>query len=111
MNTRLKTWLGRQLAGGRYHITAKLGEGGMGCVFKAHDANLDCDVVVKVPRPSLLADPEFAGRFAREIQSLVRLVHPHIVRITDVGEEDNVPFAVMQYLPGGSLQDRQRGKR
>jgi predicted Zn finger-like uncharacterized protein len=103
------TWVERRLAGGRYAVTAKLGEGGMGCVFKAHDANLDCDVVVKVPRPSMLDDPEFAGRFAREVRSLVRLVHPHIVRITDVGEEDGVPFAVMQYLPGGSLHDRQRG--
>jgi tetratricopeptide (TPR) repeat protein len=107
MNASVKTWVGRQLGGGRYRVAAKLGEGGMGCVFKAHDANLDCDVVVKVPRPSMLDDPEFAGRFAREIHSLVRLVHPHIVRITDVGQEDGVPFAVMQYLPGGSLHDRQ----
>jgi serine/threonine-protein kinase len=111
MNTSLKTWVGRQLADGRYRVTAKLGEGGMGCVYKAHDANLDCDVVIKVPRASLLGDPEFAGRFAREIQSLVRLVHPHIVKIIDVGEEEQVPFAVMQYLPGGSLHDRQRGQR
>jgi tetratricopeptide (TPR) repeat protein len=110
MNTDVKSWVGRRLAGGRYRVTAKLGEGGMGCVFKAHDANLDCDVVIKVPRPSLLDDPEFAGRFAREIHSLVRLVHPHIVRITDVGEHDRVPFAVMQCLPGGSLHDRQRGQ-
>jgi serine/threonine-protein kinase len=108
MNASVKTWVGRQLGGGRYRVTAKLGEGGMGCVFRAHDANLDCDVVVKVPRPALLDDPEFAGRFSREVHSLVRLVHPHIVRITDVGQEDGAPFAVMQYLPGGSLHDRQQ---
>jgi tetratricopeptide (TPR) repeat protein len=111
MATSLDRWEGRQLGGGRYRVTAKLGEGGMGCVYRARDANLDCDVVVKVPRPSLLDDPEFAGRFAREVRSLVRLVHPHIVRITDVGECDGVPFAVMQYLPGGSLEQRQpRGR-
>jgi tetratricopeptide (TPR) repeat protein len=109
MSTRVKSWVGRRLAGSRYAVTGQLGEGGMGCVFRAHDANLDCDVVVKVPRPALLDDPEFAGRFAREVRSLVRLVHPHIVRITDVGEEEGIPFAVMQYLPGGSLHDRQRG--
>jgi serine/threonine protein kinase len=89
-------------------IEAKLGEGGMGFVYRAHDGNLDCDVVIKVPRASMLEDPEFAGRFAREVRSLVRLVHPQIVKVLDVGEHDGLPFAVMQYLSGGSLRDRQR---
>ena len=52
----------------------------------------------------MMEDPEFAGRFAREIRSLVKLVHPHIVKVMDVGEQDGLPFAVMQYLPGGSLR-------
>lgn len=94
------------LATGRYRILDKLGEGGMGFVYRAHDANLDTEVVIKVPRPSMLEDPEFAGRFAREIRSLVKLSHPHIVKITDVGEHEGLPFAVMQFLPGGSLRDR-----
>jgi serine/threonine protein kinase len=101
------TWVGRSVAGGRYQVSAKLGEGGMGFVYRAHDCNLDCDVVIKVPRPAmLLEDPDFAVRFAREVRSLVRLVHPHIVKVTDVGQEDGTPFAVLQYLPGGSLRDR-----
>jgi tetratricopeptide (TPR) repeat protein len=106
MVTTPQTWVGRRLAGGRYRVTALLGEGGMGCVYQAHDANLDCEVVVKVPRPSLLDDPDFAGRFAREIRSLVRLAHPHVVKIIDVGTDEGVPFAVMQFLPGGSLEHR-----
>jgi hypothetical protein len=107
MTSDTATWVGRGIAGGRYQVTAKLGEGGMGFVYRAHDRNLDCDVVIKVPRLAmLLEDPDFAVRFAREVRSLVRLVHPHIVKVSDVGEEDGTPFAVLQYLPGGSLRDR-----
>src|SRR3954454_21904805 len=90
--------VGQALSGGRYRVTAKLGEGGMGFVYRAHDRNLDAEVVVKVPRRALLEDPEFAERFAREVRALVKLAHPHIVRISDVGEHDALPFAVMQYL-------------
>ena len=45
-------------------------------------------------------DPEFAGRFTREIRSLVKLSHPHIVKVSDVGTWEGTPFAVMQFLPG-----------
>jgi tetratricopeptide (TPR) repeat protein len=102
-------WVGRELAGGRYRVTALLGEGGMGCVYRARDANLDCDAVIKVPRAAMLADPEFVDRFAREVRSLVRLAHPHIVKIIDVGQEEGVPFAVMQFLSGGSLEQYRAG--
>src|SRR4051812_12283846 len=97
--------VGMTLSGGRYRVIAKLGEGGMGFVYRAHDANLDADMVVKMPRRSLLDDRGFAERFAQEVRALVRLSHPHIVRVTDVGEHEGAPFAVMQYLPGGSLED------
>ena len=102
------TWLGRELSGGRYRVDAQLGEGGMGTVFRAWDKNLSTDVVIKVPHAAMLQDAEFAARFAREISSLVKLSHPHIVKISDVGDHDRLPFAVMQFLPGGSLEDRQR---
>ena len=107
MPTETASWVG-QLLGSRYQVTAKLGEGGMGHVYRARDRHLDCDVVIKVPRRAVLEDPEFAARFSREIRSLVRLVHPHVVRALDVGEHDGLPFAVMQYLPGGTLRDRQK---
>src|SRR5215470_9360133 len=107
MLTDAVNWVGATLDG-RYRVAARLGEGGMGFVYKARDSRLDADVVIKVPRPSMLEDPTFADRFAREIRSLVRLEHPHIVRVSDVGTHDGLPFAVMQFLPGGSLRDRQR---
>ncbi len=106
--TQVTAWVGRELSGGRYRVDAQLGEGGMGTVFRAWDKNLSTEVVVKVPHASMLQDAEFAARFAREISSLVKLSHPHIVKISDVGEADGLPFAVMQFLPGGSLEDRQR---
>jgi len=105
MTTDTATWVGVQLAG-RYQVTAKLGEGGMGFVYRATDGRLNTDVVIKVPRRALMEDREFAKRFAREIQSLVQLAHPHVVKVMDVGEHDGLPFAVMQCLAGGSLQDR-----
>ena len=76
---------GLTLANGRYQITAKLGEGGMGSVYRALDQNIDADVVIKVPRQAMMEDPDFAGRFTREIRSLVKLSHPHIVKVSDVG--------------------------
>ena len=97
-------WAGLTLAGGRYKVTAKLGEGGMGFVYRALDQNIDADVVIKVPRQSMMDDPEFAARFTREIRSLVKLSHPHIVKVTDVGNFDGIPFAVMQYLAGEVLR-------
>ena len=99
-------WVGQTLSGGRYRVDAKLGEGGMGFVYKVWDRNLDTEVVVKAPRKSMVDDPEFASRFALEIRSLVKLSHPNIVKVSDVGEHDGLPFAVMQYLSGGTLDER-----
>ncbi len=100
-------WVGKTIGEGRFRILRKLGEGGMGFVYQAHDAVLETDVVIKVPRRSMLDDPEFKARFARENRALVRLQHPHIVSILFVGEADGLPYACMQYLPGGDLKDRQ----
>src|SRR4051794_12586441 len=105
MPTETADWVGLTLDG-RYAVTAKLGEGGMGFVYRARDTRLNCDVVVKVPRAAVLEDAGFRERFAAEVGALVRLAHPHVVRVTDFGQHDRVPFAVMQFLPGGSLDDR-----
>jgi serine/threonine protein kinase len=64
MATDSTNWIGLELAGGSYHVTAKLGEGGMGLVYRARDHNLDSDVIIKVPRRALLADEHFVERFA-----------------------------------------------
>ncbi len=105
MPTETADWVGLTLDG-RYAVAAKLGEGGMGFVYRARDTRLNCDVVVKVPRAAVLEDPTFRERFTAEVGALVRLAHPHVVRVTDCGQHDGVPFAVMQFLPGGSLDDR-----
>jgi serine/threonine protein kinase len=97
---------GQTLGQGRYWVTQKLGEGGMGTVFRAQDRNIESDVVIKMPRASMMEDPEFASRFTREIRALVKLSHPHIVKVSDVGTWDGIPYAVMQFLPGGTLEDR-----
>ena len=105
-----ENWIGIRLSGGRYTVNEKLGEGGMGAVYRAHDQNLATNVVVKVPHPFMLREAQFKTRFAREVRSLVQLSHPHICPIIDVGEYNGIPFAVMKYLAGGSLQSRrQRG--
>lgn len=91
--------------GGRYTIKTKLGEGGMGAAYLAHDQRLDSPVVIKVPHRNMLHEPGFKERFQREIRSLVRLTHPHIVSVLDVGEHGELPYSVMQYLGGGSLSE------
>lgn len=106
MRADIRSWAGRTLSAGRYDVAAKLGEGGMGLVYRARDNHLQTDVVIKVPRPDLQGVEDFAERFLREVRSLVRLAHPHVVRVLDVDEEDGVCFAVMQFLAGGSLHDR-----
>ncbi len=99
-------WTGRTLSGGRYQVATKLGEGGMGFVYRAWDNHLESDVVIKVPQSSLQGVDDFGRRFLLEVRSLVRLAHPHIVRVLDVDQEEGVCFAVMQFLSGGSLFDR-----
>jgi serine/threonine-protein kinase len=101
-------WVGREIAGGRYKVLERLGVGSMGQVFLAFDNHLETEVVVKCPVPEgaeTIGD-SLLKRFDLEIRSLVRLSHPQIVKIIDVGAEVGRPYVVMQYLPGGSLRDR-----
>ena len=100
--------IGLEIANGRYKILARIGQGSMGQVYLASDQNLKTDVVLKFP---VVGDKgahgtDFLERFAREIRSLVQLSHPHIVKVIDVGDWQNNPFVVMEYLAGGSLKDR-----
>src|ERR1700722_8847888 len=108
MRTGAVNWIGRLVAGGRYRVLEGLDKGSMGHVYRAFDQRLETDVVLKFPVSSdaTVNPPEFLERFQREIRSLVRLSHPHIVRIIDVGDEEGSPYIVMQYLTGGSLEAR-----
>jgi serine/threonine-protein kinase len=100
-------WIGREVAQGRYRILGRIGQGSMGQVYLAHDHHLETDVVLKFPvAKDEAAGPEFLDRFAREIRALVRLSHPHVVRVIDAGDVQGRPFVVMQFLAGGSLKDR-----
>jgi serine/threonine protein kinase len=98
-------WIGKTLDG-RYRVESELGRGGMGTVYLAFDERMERPVVVKVPDPRFLDDAGFRGRFEREVQSQVRLPHPHIVGVLDGGAVDDVPYVVLTYLGGGSLKDR-----
>jgi basic membrane protein A and related proteins len=91
----------------RYHLIEKLGEGGMAVVYKAFDTHLECEVAVKLIRMDRLT-PEMMEttlkRFEREAKSLAQLTHANIVKVTDYGEHDGVPYLVMEYLPGGTIK-------
>jgi len=94
---------------GVYRVERKLAEGGMGAIYLAEDTNLGFPVVVKVPHARFLAEPGFRARLAREVSELVKLEHPGVVRILARGEVEDIPFFVLQYLGGGSLEDRLAG--
>jgi eukaryotic-like serine/threonine-protein kinase len=95
---------------GPYEITAALGAGGMGEVYKARDTRLDRTVAIKVLPPAIAADTELRERFEREARSLSALNHPHICTLYDVGRQDGLEFLVMEYVAGETLADRlQRG--
>jgi serine/threonine protein kinase len=101
-------WIGLEIAAGRYKILSRVGEGSMGQIYRAYDHHLETEVVLKFPLASedALEGPNFLPRFEREIRSLVRLSHPHIVKVIDVGALEGHPYVVMQYLGGGSLRTR-----
>jgi eukaryotic-like serine/threonine-protein kinase len=91
---------------GPYEITAPLGAGGMGEVYKARDTRLDRIVAIKILPDALAADPQFRDRFDREARTISQLDHPHICTVYDVGEHNRTAYLVMQYLEGETLADR-----
>jgi serine/threonine protein kinase len=91
---------------GRYHILEQLGEGGMATVYKAYDTRLERNVAVKVILPSKQQSDRSLKRFEREAKALAQISHPNIVHINDFGEQDGIPFLVMDYLPGGTLKQK-----
>jgi serine/threonine-protein kinase len=95
------------LLAGRYRVDARLGAGGMGSVWRAHDLRLDRDVAVKVLMPSLAGDPVLTERFDREARALAAVTSPHVIAIHDVvTSAGGDPFLVMELCPDGSLGDR-----
>ena len=91
---------------GPYEITAPIGAGGMGEVYKAHDSRLDRTVAIKVLAPGRAGDEQAQQRFTREARAVAALSHPRICPLFDIGHHDGVDFLVMEYLEGETLSDR-----
>jgi TolB-like protein/cytochrome c-type biogenesis protein CcmH/NrfG len=96
--------IGRTLS--HYAIRAKLGEGGMGEVYRAEDTTLDREVALKVLPAELAADPERLARFDREARTLAALDHPNIVQIYSVEEAEGTRFLTMQLVEGKPLSEK-----
>ena len=97
-----------------YQILEKLGEGGMGVVYRALDTRLNRPVAIKVLPPEAMADAERGRRFIQEARAASALNHPNIITVYDVGETPSPPspvargpssisYLVMEYVPGDTL--------
>jgi serine/threonine-protein kinase len=91
---------------GTYEVVGVVGRGGTGIVFKAFDRTLNRLVAIKVLAPNLATNAAARRRFARESQAAAAVVHEHIVPIHAVSDQQGLPYLVMQYVPGRSLQQR-----
>ena len=93
--------LGRTIS--HYRVVAKLGAGGMGVVYRAHDEQLERDVALKVLTPGTLANDTARQRFRREALALAKLNHPNIETVYEFGSEDGMDFLVMELITGIGL--------
>ncbi len=88
---------------GQYKILAKLGQGGMGAVYKALHTKLDKIVALKVLPEDRLEKPDAVARFGREMKAVGKIEHPHLVRALDAGESEGCHYLVMEYVDGVDL--------
>ncbi|MGD9934462.1 MAG: protein kinase [Dehalococcoidia bacterium] len=91
---------------GRYQIVRELGRGAMAIVYLAEDTVLKRQVALKAINPQYAADPNFRTRFEREALIMARVRHDSIVPVFDFGERSGQQYIVMDYMPGGTLEDR-----
>ncbi len=101
-----ETWGPGYVIAGKYRLTSKLGQGGMGAVWRADHLTLNAPVAVKLLDPSIANSEEGLARFLREAQSAAALRGVHVVQTFDYGVHERVPFIVMELLIGESLADR-----
>ncbi len=97
---------GRRL--GDFQLEKKIGQGGMGEVYKARQISLDRPVAVKVLTRGLASQPGFVERFQREAKAAANVVHPHIIQIYAYGIDNGTPYFAMEYVEGEDLQQRMR---
>jgi eukaryotic-like serine/threonine-protein kinase len=100
------------MLGERYEIMKRLGEGGMGAVYKARDHELDRLVALKVIRPDLAGHPDILRRFKQELILARQVTHKNVVRIFDLGTSDGRKFITMDFIEGNDLKSiiNERGK-
>ncbi len=102
------TLIGTRL--GAYDILARIGKGGAGTVYKARQASVGREVAIKVMSEIGEPDSPYYERFQREVSLIATLEHPHILPIYDFGQIEGIPYLVMRYLDGGSLNGQLAGK-
>src|SRR5437879_4575754 len=95
---------------GKYEIMEELGIGGMATVYKAKNTEDGSPVAIKVPDRRLLGSVRALQQFRREAQALIRLRHPNIVRVHSVGQQDDIPYIVMDYVDGHTLAQEIHGR-
>jgi hypothetical protein len=88
---------------GHYRIDGVLGEGGMGVVLKGSHLTLDRQAAIKLMKPSLAANPEFAARFMREARIAAALEHPNLVTVYDAAQENGLLYMALRFMGGGDL--------
>lgn len=112
MNTsqRADPLIGR-LVDGRYRVRARIARGGMATVYVATDLRLERRVALKVMHGHLSDDTVFQSRFIQEARAAARLADPHVVNVFDQGQDDDMAYLVMEYLPGVTLRDLMREQR
>ncbi|MBI3722846.1 protein kinase [bacterium] len=90
---------------GAYRVLGRLGEGGIGVVYKGHDDILDRPVAIKVLAPMLRLDPDAVRRFLREARVAAGIAHENVVSIYFAGEENEAPYLVMEFVEGRDLRE------
>lgn len=93
------------LAFGRFRLQARLGAGRFGIVLLADDPSLGRQLAIKVPQPTVLADPLLRDRFLREARAAARLDHPGVVTVLEAGDQNGLPFLVTEFVVGSSLRE------
>jgi len=94
-----------RLVDGRYQVRSRIARGGMATVYLATDLRLERKVAIKVMHAHLADDAKFRERFIQEARSAARLAHPNVVNVFDQGQDTDMAYLVMEYLPGITLRD------
>lgn len=94
-----------RLVDGRYQVRSRIARGGMATVYLATDLRLERRVAIKIMHGHLADDNTFKTRFVQEARSAARLAHPNVVNVFDQGQDSDMAYLVMEYLPGITLRE------